>query len=212
MKRLSTAAGYCIGVFGILSLVLWLTGCKTDPHVFDDLPPRGGSNTNKPSDGRKIDKFQIDDVVKLTYSGPGVTKAPHEERIKGDGSITPPDIGPVIAAGKTPGELQKELQTLYDRIYNGLTVTVQDSRIYYVVGDGNVNRPGPQQYLGETDVVKAISAAGGVTEFAADTIEIARAGTNIRIKVSYKKAKKGDPKHNVSIYPNDTVIVSRSWL
>lgn len=202
-------AGYCIGVFGILGLAVWLTGCGTEP-VFDPLPPRGGSTTNRPA-GRTTDKFQIGDSVKLTFSGPDVSKPPHEERIKGDGTITPPDIGPVIAAGKTPGELQTELQTLYNRIYRQLTVTVQDfARTYTVAGDGNVNRPGFQPYLGETTVVQAIAAAGGLTEFASKTIAITRAGTNKRITINYKKALDGDPKHNVPIYPGDTVIVSRS--
>ncbi len=207
MKQLRKAAGYCIGVFGILGLAVWLTGCGTEP-VFDPLPPRGGSTTNKIV--RPTDKFQIGDSVRLTFSGPDVNKPPHEERIKGDGTITPPDIGPVIAAGKTPGDLQTELQTLYNRIYRQLTVTVQDSRIYYVVGDGNVNKPGPLPYLGETTVVQAISAAGGLTEFASKTIAITRAGTNKRITINYKRALAGNPKDNVPIYPGDTIIVSRS--
>ncbi len=209
MKQLRMAAGYCIGVFGILSLAVWLTGCGTEP-VFDPLPPRGGSATNRPA-GRTIDKYQIGDSVKLTFSGPDVNKPPHEERIKGDGTITPPDIGPVTAAGKTPGELQTELQTLYNRLYRQLTVTVQDfARFYYVIGDGNVNKPGPQAYLGETTVVQAISTAGGLTEFASKTIVITRAGTNKRITINYNRALAGNPKDNVPIYPGDTVIVSRS--
>src|SRR5437773_5344828 len=48
----------------------------------------------------------------------------HEERIKDDGTITPPDIsqeGPLQAAGKTRPQLEKELQERYNKYYRNLT-------------------------------------------------------------------------------------------
>jgi polysaccharide export outer membrane protein len=134
----------------------------------------------------------------------------HQDIVKDDGTISPPEIRSVVAAGKTASEVQAELLKEYRKIYRNPSVTVVPAqRFYYVLGD--VMHPGPQQYLGETDVIKAIAAAGGLTEFAKKgDVQITHTASKKVLHIDYKKALQGDPKHRLPIYPGDTIFVPRS--
>ena len=95
----------------------------------------------------------------MTFSGLQDQIPPHEEQIKEDGTITLPNIGVIIAQGKTTGELQKEIHDKYvPAFYKRLTVTVStERRVYYV--QGQVRASGRQEYLGPTTVLKLDQAA-----------------------------------------------------
>jgi protein involved in polysaccharide export with SLBB domain len=127
--------------------------------------------------------------------------------VNDDGTITLPLIGAVQAAGKTPGELQDEIQGLYvPKYYVRLTVTVTtQDRVYYVGGE--VMHPGAQVYLGETTVTKAIQAAGDFTNFASHTVYLTRANGQ-RIKVKVDKALR-DATKDPPVFPGDQIQVPR---
>lgn len=78
-------------------------------------------------------------------------------------------MGSIQAAGKTAGQLQRELQEAYvPKLYRRLTVTVlTENRVFFV--DGEVRQPGRLVYTGELTVLKAVASAGGFTDFAART-------------------------------------------
>ena len=198
-----------IATFAILGATVLLTGCQSDKYSFEEVP---GSEV--PKTGRRVpynDRFQVGDLVKITFSGNVANELlskPHEEHVKEDGSITPPYVGSVVALNKRPGELQKELQDKYDLTFKNLTVTVTAGDRYFHV-DGEVNRKGPCPYLAETDLVQAISAAGGFTEFAnKKNIRLIHPNGEIEI-VNYNKAVE-DPGFNRPIYPGDKIVVRRS--
>jgi polysaccharide export outer membrane protein len=197
-----------IASFAILGVAMLLTGCQSDKYSFQEVP---GSEV--PKTGRAYeysDKFQVGDLVKITFSGNvanDLLQKPHEEHVKEDGSITPPYVGSAIAAGKKPGVLQKELQDRYDLIFRNLTVTVTAGDRYFHV-DGEVNRKGPCPYLAETDIVQAISAAGGFTEFAnKKNIRLIHPNGETEI-INYNKAVE-DPGFNRPVYPADKIVVKR---
>jgi len=153
--------------------------------------------------------FQIGDEVSIMFSRPELVQ-PHTERIKEDGTITPPTVGQVKAEGKLPGQLQVELQKLYDKFYKDLNVTVLPRERYYYVS-GEVKRTGPVLYLGTTDIVMAISAAGDFTEFAKKSkIRITHANGRSEI-IDYEKAVR-DSHFNVPVNPGDSIHVPRKWL
>jgi polysaccharide export outer membrane protein len=156
------------------------------------------------------DKLRVGDQLMITYSGTVSDKIlpDHVETIKEDGTITPPLLSPVIAAGKTLGGLQSELQTNYDKLFNHLTVTVvPQGRFYYVSGE--VRKPGPEPYLGETDIIKAIAAAGDFTDFAKKTnVKITRADGRIEY-VNVQKIFDEPQSFDVPIYPGDKIFVKR---
>jgi polysaccharide export outer membrane protein len=205
MKRFATVTGLVPAIVGLLSAILF-TGCRSHVYYADFDPTR--PSTNGPAVRIKTGEFQPGDLIIITFSGVNPPMPQHEEQIKGDGTVTPPFVGPVVAAGKNSGQLQKELQERYDLIYTHINVTVKDSRFYYISGE--VNRTGPTAYIGATDLIQAISAAGGFTEFANKrNIQITRAGTRRQVIVNFGKAV-NDPRHAIEIYPNDTINVPRS--
>jgi polysaccharide export outer membrane protein len=198
-KMFMKATGCWITLVGLFAATLLLAGCGGSGG--DPFPP--GAFTGSTNVG----SFAIGDQVTIKFAGPTEPPPTHEERIKNDGTITLSLIGAIHAAGKTPGELQKEIQVKYEHYFKGMTVTVQDvERLYYV--DGEVNSKGGKVYPGEIDIVKAIAAAGGFTDYAKKTkIRLIRNGhTQI---IDYTKAIQQDPRHNVLVYPNDTINVPR---
>jgi protein involved in polysaccharide export with SLBB domain len=184
----------------VLLGMLWLTGCGTSTPVYQDYNGDGAAR-------RAVNIFHPGDEVVISYAAPELDKKEHKERVKEDGTITPPEIGDLKAAGKTAGELQKELQDRYNRIYVNLTVTVNPGdRFYYV--DGEVKMNGPKTYLSETDVVKAIAAGGGFTEYAnRKRISLIHPDGKTEY-VNYNKAIE-DPAYNPPVYPGDKVVVKR---
>jgi polysaccharide export outer membrane protein len=171
-----------------------------EPVAAEDAAPDGMS-----------DVFQVGDAVNVLVTGVSAEIIPpHEEGIKDDGTISLYLIGTVKAAGRSPGELQRELQKRYEVYFNNPIVTVQPSTRFYYVG-GEVKRPGAQPYLGKTTVTKAIQSAGDFTDFAKKTkVQVIRAdGTTLR--VNFNKAI-DEPSLDPPIYPGDKLHVPRRIL
>src|SRR5947208_5087199 len=110
MKLLRTVSGRgllvaCLALTGGLVF----TGCRSaDVPVFSsDVPGSTGTS------GADSDVFAIGNIVTVTFSGVTELLPPHEETIKEDSTITLPLIGAVKAAGKSAGELQKEIRDRY---------------------------------------------------------------------------------------------------
>ena len=150
--------------------------------------------------------FAVGETIDVMFSMPTAPPPPYEERIKDDGTIMMPLVGVIHAAGKSPGDLQKELQTQYERFYNNITVTVKDQDRYFYV-DGEVQSRGPKLYLSDMDIIQALSAAGGFTDYAKRTrVHLIRNGkTEI---INCVKAI-DDPRYDVKVYPGDKIVVPR---
>lgn len=178
MKLLRTLSGRgllvaCLG----FAASLVITGCSsTDVPVFSS-DVLGGAPGGAGASAVEVGRFAIGDLVTVTLIGPDPPLPPHEERTKEDGTITMQYIGSVKAAGKSAGELQKEIHDRYvPKFYTRLTVVVKFPDSSYSVG-GEVKQEGPKMYIGETTLTKAIQAAGGFTDFAnRKKIKLTRAG------------------------------------
>jgi protein involved in polysaccharide export with SLBB domain len=117
-------------------------------------------------------------------------------------------IGNLPAEGKTPGQLQKEIQEAYvPKFFLRLTVTVRtERRVFYV--DGEVRRPDRFVYEGEITLLQAIAAAQGFTDFAArGRVELVR-NTGEQLVIDARKAK-NDTKLDVPVVPGDRIFVPR---
>jgi protein involved in polysaccharide export with SLBB domain len=193
--------GCWITLAGFFALTLLLAGCGGLAHP--------GPNLGAPTGATNLNTFSVGDTVMVICAGPAEgagTLQPHEEKIKDDGTITLQLVGTIVAAGKTPGNLQKELQLKYENFFKNITVTVKDLERYFYV-DGEVGNRGPKVYLAETDIIKAISAAGGFTDYAKKTrVHLIRNG-HTQIINCVKAIDR--PEYNVLIYPGDKIIVPR---
>jgi len=203
MNRLLTAfvRGSSIPIL-VLAATFW-TGCQTSDPPAPSTPPRAPSTPDGPDD-----VLRLNDFITLMFSGLSSPPPRHEERIKDDGTITPSSLfPPVKAAGKTPLQLQRELQQQYDRFYRNLTVTVStELRYFYVAGD--VRGPNRYTYPGETTVLSAIATAGGFTDFAnRRRVQLTRANGQ-KIRVDCIKALQNNAL-DLPVYPGDKIEVVR---
>jgi protein involved in polysaccharide export with SLBB domain len=154
--------------------------------------------------------FHIGEVITVTgvpFSNDPTLTISHTERIGEDGTISLLYIGQVKAVGKTASQLQKEIHDLYvPKYYNGLNVTVLgDAKFFYV--DGEVRASGKYEYPGEMTVVKAISVAGGFTDFARKSkVQVTHGGHKLTVDVP--KAI-DDPRLDVPVYPGDSIHIPR---
>jgi len=95
-------------------------------------------------------------------------------------------------------------------LQHGDIVAVAEKQVFYIRGE--VNKPGA--YLLESDmtVLKAISLAGGFTQFAnRKQVDILRAGSRgvqEKVTVNLKAIEEGK-KEDLPIHPDDTIIVPR---
>ncbi len=190
---------------GALTSIGLFAGCGgTDGPIRADVPgaPTGGAT----------DKLRTGDMIKVVFSNLSSTPAPlpQEEQIKEDGTITLPLVGAVTAAGKGTGELQNELQKAYAKYYVSMNVTVLSSQRFYSVG-GEVKIPKREEYVGDTTVIKAIQAAGDVTDFAKRTkVQLTRANGK-KFIINYDKALR-DSRLDLPVYPGDYIWVPRRLL
>ena len=208
-------------VCSLLATALLVAGCATSSEpvftsepAFQPVTASDGTSTKDISLAPEKEpgvRFQVGDLLIITFSGTPEPLLPHEERIKEDGNITLPYIGAVKAVDKSPGELQAEIHDRYvPKYFVRLTVTlkyVAQELSYSVLGE--VRAPGPKPYSGKTTVTKAIGAASGLTEFANKSNLVLTRANGTRVKVNYKKAIK-DPKFDPQVFPGDSINVVKS--
>lgn len=224
MMTVSRLVGRWSAVCVLLLAGFFLAGCKggTDDVAFAKLPgytgaasEQGGaiSNTSsvKPLGNDSMDAIRAGDTLRITFSDlPVVVQSPTEERVKDDGTITLLENQSFIAAGKTRGQLEKEIHDRYvPDYYKKMTVSVlpkSETQFYFV--DGEVKLPNRQVYLSRTTVLKAIASAGGFTDFAnKGKVTLTRVDGRTVI-VNCKKAQK-DPRLDLEVFPGDKVWVPR---
>ncbi|MFN0067595.1 MAG: polysaccharide biosynthesis/export family protein [Limisphaerales bacterium] len=193
-------------LFSSLILAVVLIGCGggTTPSGTNSAAKDGATTGG----GEWVDTLRRDDMVRITFSGIPNPPPDHEERIKGDGTITLELVGPVLAVGLSSGQLQKAIHDKYvPDFFQRLTVTVQnENRVFFV--DGEVRRPDRYVYTGEMTVLRAVAAAGGFTDFAARRrVQLTRPGKDPVI-VDLEKAKRR-PELDIAVYPGDRIFAPR---
>ncbi|MDR4463477.1 MAG: polysaccharide export protein [Nitrospira sp.] len=133
--------------------------------------------------------------------------------VRPDGMISFPLIGEVQASGRTVEDVRSEIaQRLTKFLPNpNVTVTVLKVLSYRIYVLGRVNKPGEYQAGHHTDVLQALSMAGGLTAYASENnIKIIRRnGTDeLVFPFRYGDARKGRDLHqNILLQRGDVVMV-----
>jgi polysaccharide export outer membrane protein len=140
--------------------------------------------------------------------------------VRPDGKITTPLVDDLVAQGKTPSELSRELEKALVKFIRDPVVTVvvtsfagPTSEQIRVVGEATKPQILPyRQYMTVLDVMIAV---GGLTDFAdGNSARIVRAaeGNKLYSVRLGDLIKRGDIGANVDMRPGDILIIPQSWF
>lgn len=133
--------------------------------------------------------------------------------VRPDGMISFPLIGEVLASGRTVEDVRSEIALRLTKFLPNpnVTVTVLKVLSYRIYVLGRVNKPGEYQAGHHTDVLQALSMAGGLTPYASENnIKIIRrnGAEELVFPFRYGDAKKGqDLRQNILLQRGDVVMV-----
>jgi polysaccharide export outer membrane protein len=140
--------------------------------------------------------------------------------VRPDGRISVPLVEDVLAAGKSPAELAKEVEQVLSRVVRDPAVTVIVTSFQGVYGDqirivGEATRPQAVPFRQNMTVLDVMIQAGGLTDFAdgnaAVLVRGAEGGKQYSIRLK-DLLKRGDITANVQVRPGDIIIVPQSWF
>ncbi len=168
----------------IIPAVLLVAACATGGSQRPDARPDPGEY--------RIGRADVLEVV--VWHEPELSRV---VPVRPDGMISLPLAGEMMAAGKTPAELQQGLaKTLVPFIRDAsVAVLVREVNGPQVFVLGEVTKPGGFPLRGPVSVVQAIALAGGRTEFAGDDVVWLRQkpdGKADRVELSFKDLMKGE--------------------
>jgi polysaccharide export outer membrane protein len=160
--------------------------------------------------GPEAEVLRVGDSLTIIFTDTPVNIPNFDEKIREDGTIKLTLDKTFKAAGKTPGDLEKEIRACYvPNYYKYMTVTVKqqaDTRWYYV--NGEVKSPNRQIYAGRITVLKAIASVGGFTDFAnKKKVRLTRVDGRTQVVNCIKALD--NPSLDPEVYPGDTIHVPR---
>ncbi|HUS10948.1 MAG TPA: XrtA/PEP-CTERM system exopolysaccharide export protein [Pyrinomonadaceae bacterium] len=141
--------------------------------------------------------------------------------VRPDGRISTPLATDVVAAGKTPDELGKDIESRLKKYVSDPIVTVivssfvgpysQQVRIV-----GEAAQPKALPYLAHMTVLDAMIASGGLTPFASGNRaklirKVNGKDVSTRLRLS-DLLKDGDLSANTELRPGDTIIIPQSFF
>jgi protein involved in polysaccharide export with SLBB domain len=195
----------CLGIVGkiaALAFLLFCAGCQ------------GGPKNSAPLVGQTPNYLNPGDEIKISF--PAAPELNQTQKVGTDGSLSLPLIGEVHAAGKSPGELQRELATLYKpQLQDNEVVVTLETRALPVVVSGAVQKPGKIIFERPATVLEAIMEAGGFTPEAdlkkVSLIRISK-GEHYSQIFDMRAVLKGAPTRAVYISGGDVIFVPEKLL
>jgi len=211
MKKLLLLLSFCLAFILVFNSQQICTGAEKTPVSSKSQPAKAGKKWSRWvfADAYKIGSGDILEIV--TWKEPDFTREQVLVRI--DGKISFPLLGDVQAAGRTPLEINKDIEAgLKNYVDNPIvTVTVKnpESQKFYILGE--VKKTGEYPIIKGLTVLQAFALAGGFTDWASKKEIILlrnEKGKNKVYSVNYKKiVKNKDFSQNIQIKADDTIIV-----
>ena len=180
-----------------------LCGC----HTAEPTLPAAAAAASKEAQSVRLNSG---DVVQINF--PGSPNLNTMERVRLDGKLALPLVGEVPAVGKTPRQLQADLQELYSKHLqvNEVSVIVVSTSASIFVG-GAVNHPGRIPMERPMTVLDAIMEAGGFDPRRANVKKVSvirqKEGRYSRHYLNLKPVLKGEDVPPFQLEPFDTVFV-----
>lgn len=141
--------------------------------------------------------------------------------VRPDGRISSPLVEDLMAAGKSPAELSREIEKALARVIRDPAVTVIVGGFQGTFGEqirivGEAARPQAVPYRQNMTVLDVMIQVGGLTQFAAgNRAVIVRNGGGKEQSYRLRLAdliKDGDVSANVDVLPGDVLIIPQAWF
>ncbi len=140
--------------------------------------------------------------------------------VRPDGKLTSPLIEDLVAMGKNPSDLAREIEVQLKKF-------IQDPVVTVIVGGfvgpyseqirivGAATRPTALPYKQNMTILDAMIAVGGITEYAAGNravlIRTADRGKQYTLRLK-DLLKTGDVSANADLAPGDVIIIPEGWF
>ncbi|MGH8048157.1 MAG: polysaccharide biosynthesis/export family protein [Chthoniobacterales bacterium] len=207
-------------VAGLLPLALVVFGCTTPPQQPAEqtmVPTIAQRPLNSPDDPREATlRLRHGDTMEVRLGGvppEEITQVTGTYVVDTQGFVNIPHLGRVMASGLTQEQLQTAIENGYRAkgIYTDPTITVSvPMQARFVNVGGEVRMPQRVAYTPDLTAMSAISAAGGLTEYASQSrIRLVRDGKVI--KVNMRKVRE-NPELDIPLEPGDSIEVMRSFF
>jgi len=209
-------------VAGALCLLVALTSSaasKAPPPKPNDVAPADAAVVQTPPAQSKVGNDYIigpgDTVQVFVWRNPELTQT---VPVRPDGKITTPLVQDMIAVGKTPTQLARDIETVLGEYVRSpqvnVIVTQPTSAFSQVKVIGQVLRPQSIAYRDGLTVLDAVLAVGGLGPFAAgNRAKVVRTENGKTQEIKVKLAalvNDGDMKQNVALKPGDVIVIPES--
>lgn len=175
---------------------------------------------DKPAENKVSDDYMIgpgDTLQVFIWRNPELTTT---VPVRPDGKISTPLVEDMVAVGKTPSILARDIEKVLAEYVRSpqvnVIVTLPTSAFSQVKVIGQVLRPQSVPYRDGLTVLDAVLAVGGLAPFAAGNRgKVVRTvngkTTEIKVKIS-NLVNNGDMRQNIALQPGDVIVVPESRL
>src|SRR5471030_3245772 len=199
-------------------LVMTLGGCGYNPFGSAVPPPVAEKSASKAADEYIVGAgYQLSIFV---YRNPDLSEG--GVAVRPDGRISTPLIEDIVAAGKKPKELAREIEKKLSKFIQDPNVTVivrsfigPPDRQVRVIGEAT--DPIAIPYRDHMTLLDVMIATKGLTKYASGNRAVIvrvdpdgkRRSINVRLA---DLIKDGDISQNLELAPGDTLIIPQSWF
>jgi polysaccharide export outer membrane protein len=201
-------------------LAALLGGCASSPAVLKSarVPVIENRELPQPSTGELVPSLQsylVGPLDKISIQVFGADALNQDQiQVDANGQIQVPLAGQLDAAGKTPGQLSRDIEArLRPYIKNPqVAVNLLETNSQVITVDGQVGKPGLYPVLGKMTLMRAVATAGGVSEFAKlNDVVVFRTVNGQRYAGLYNLAAiRAGTYDDPEVYSNDVVVVGDS--
>jgi polysaccharide export outer membrane protein len=192
---------------------------KDQPAPASAVPPAVSSAPQPPPAESKVgNDYMIgpgDTVQIFVWRNPELTQT---VPVRPDGKITTPLVQDMIAVGKTPTQLARDIESVLGEYVRSpqvnVIVTQPASAFSQVKIIGQVVRPQSIAYRDGLTVLDAVLAVGGLGPFAAgNRAKVVRTESGKTQEIKVKLAalvNDGDMRQNITLKPGDVIVIPES--
>ena len=201
------------GVAALSTLIaaLALTGCGSTGSL-----PQAPRSAEKASE-HVYQIGALDEISVVVWRNPDLSST---VTVRPDGRLSLPLVENVVAAGRKPEELSREIEAALSKYIRDPVVTVlvtkaqgESSRQVRIVGEAA--RPQAVAYRQNMTLLDVMIQVGGLTDFAdgngAVLVRGAEGGKQYAVRLK-DLVRRGDISANVEMQPGDILIIPQSWF